>query len=165
MIKLSFLTEKKYNTFFSQKYFYVLLILCVSLVSIMWFRGDFQLVIGDYLFPSGRIEEFQRSFYSWDHLSLGSDNFRILASSMPFGIYLALTEVLGISLVASGKIWLYLLFASMGLSMYFLTITVVKENYRYLAGFVAALLFMFNPWTAIVSAMIWPYIVFLPLLL
>jgi hypothetical protein len=151
----------KHNLVFHQKYFYAFLLLCASLISITWFRGDFQLAIGDFLFP----QKFQRSFYSWDHVSLGFANYRILAFAMPMGIYLCLTETLGISLVISEKIWLYFLFASMGLSMYFLTITVVKENFRYLAGFLAALLFMFNPWTAVVNAMLWPYIVFLPLIL
>jgi hypothetical protein len=152
------------NIFFSN-HFYVFLLLCISLISILWFRGDFQIAMGDYLFPPGRIEAFQRSFYSWDHFSLGSDNFRILTYVFPFGIYLALTEVMKIPLVISEKIWVYLSFASMGLSMYFLTITIVKEKFRYLAGFLAALLFMFNPWTAILNAMLWPYIVFLPLIL
>lgn len=157
---------KTHNYDFLQKYSYAFLLLCISLISITWFRGNFQLAIGDFLFPPRRIEEFQRSFYSWDHLSLGSANFRILASSVPFGIYLALTEVIGISLVVAEKIWLYFSFASMGLSMYFLTITVVvKEKFRYLAGFLAALLFMFNPWIATTNAMLWPYIVFLPLIL
>jgi hypothetical protein len=146
---------------FYQKYFFALLLLCISLISITWFRGNSHLAMGDFLFP----QDFQRSFYSWDHSSLGSANSRILASVMPLGIYLALTEVMGIPLVISEKIWLYFLFASMGLSMYFLSITVVKENFRYLAGFLAALLFMFNPWTAVVNAMLWPYIVFLPLIL
>ncbi|MBU0744182.1 MAG: hypothetical protein KKE11_02270 [Gammaproteobacteria bacterium] len=165
MIKICILKAKRCNTILSQNGFCVFLLLCVGLVSITWFRGDFQLATGDYLFPSGRIEEFQRTFYSWDHLSLGSDNFRILAASMPFGIYLALTEFMGISLVVSEKIWLYLLFTSMGLSIYFFVITVVKEKFRYHAGFLAALLFMFNPWSAISNAMLSPSIVFIPLIL
>lgn len=156
---------KIHNFKFSQKYFFALLLLLISLISITWFRGDFQIVAGDFSFPPGRIAEFQRVIHSWDHFSLGSANFRILGAIVPYGIYLALTQALGISLVIAEKIWLYFLFASMGLSMYFLTITVVEENYRYLAGFLAALLFMFNPWTAINYTMVWPYIVFLPLIL
>ena len=148
-----------------KKHYYPLLLLGVSLISTMWFRGNFQLAAGDFLFPPGRVEEFQRTLYFWDHLSLGSANFRILAYAMPFGIYFVLIKVVGISLVISEKILLYFLFVSMGLSMYFLTITLVKENFRYLAGFLAALLFMFNPGTTVVDAMRWPYIVFLPLIL
>lgn len=144
---------------------FIVMIVFIGLIAMIWFKGNFLVASGDFSFPPDRILEFYRTIYSWDHSSLGSANFRVLGASLPWGIFLLLTKLIGLSLVASEKLWLYLLFTSMGLSMYFLVITIVKEKFRYWAGFCAALLFMFNPWSAVTFTMIWQYVVFLPLIL
>ena len=150
----------------SKNLFYITLICVFGIIAFTWSRGNTLVVFSvDVSFPPDRLGDFYRSIYTWDHLSLGGANFRVIGSSVPLGMFLLVTEFLGVSLVLAQKIWIYLLFTGMGLSMYFLTITVIKEPIRYAAGFCAALVFMFNPWNAIVQAMVWQYVVFLPIIL
>ncbi|MEM0031689.1 MAG: hypothetical protein QXV48_05080, partial [Desulfurococcaceae archaeon] len=142
------------------------MILCVGFLSVTWFKGNFLIAAGDMLFPPSRWQTFLRAFYVWDSTSLGAENPRILAGSIPYEGFRALTEIIGLSLVSAQKLWFYLLFTSTGLSMYYLTTTVVKGWHRHLAGVISALFYMLNPYVAIyVIPSLWIYVVFQPLLL
>ncbi len=147
---------------------YIISIFCIflaGLVSLFWHRGDFIISFGDFYFPQNGLSEFQRTIHSWDWISLGSSNFRVLGLSIPFGIFLSLTELMGLSQLSSQMIWNYLLFVSMGLSMFFLVTVVIKGYGTEFAGLFSAILFMFNPWVALNGAMFIPFVVFAPLLL
>jgi len=144
----------------------IAIISAVSLLSITWFRGNFLIAGGDMLFPPDRWHSFMRSFYAWDTNSLGGANPRILAEIIPFNAFLALSETAGLTLVIAEKLWFYLMFTSAGLSMYYLTTTIVKKGDRHLAGVTSALFYMLNPYVAIVLVpQLWIYIIFLPLIL
>lgn len=144
-----------------------LFIIAVSgLVSISWFQGDFLINGLDRSFPPGRIEFFLRGFSLWDVFIFGADSPRNVAGLFPTNLYLAVSEVIGLSLISAEKLWFYFLFTSMGLSMYFLTTTIYNGKYKQLVGTISALFFMFNPYTIItIVPQMWLYIIFLPLIL
>ena len=144
----------------------IAIISAVGLLSITWFRGNFLIAGGDMFLPPDRWHSFMRSFYAWDTNSLGSANPRILAGIIPFNTFLAFSEIAGLSLVSADKLWFYLMFTSAGLSMYYLTATVVRRGYQHLAGVASALFYMLNPYVAIhLVPQLWIYIIFLPLIL
>lgn len=118
------------------------------------------------LFPPNRWRTFTRSFYTWDTNSLGGANSRVLADSIPYNVFLFLSEIAGLSLISAEKLWFYLMFTSAGLSMYYLTTAVIREHHRHVAGITSALFFMLNPYVAItVVPTLWIHIIFLPLIL
>jgi len=127
----------------------LIIILFLGLLPITWFKGDYLLTGTDFAFPPNRQEAFQRTFYFWDAHSLGSVNPRIIAWFIPQGLFLSFTDTIGLGLVSSQKIWFYFLFTLSGISAFFLTIVVIKGKYRYLAGLISGLFYMFNPYIAI----------------
>ena len=148
------------------KYIPVLTIFVLGLVSIFWPRGNNIVAIGDYLFPHEQVREARRFFFSWDWSSLGKTSYRNHSLIVPYGFYLIVMDLFNISPVLSQILWNYFLFVSMGLSMYFLVLTLIGDRKE--KGFIAlisATFFMFNPWTAINYAMFIPYVVFTPLIL
>lgn len=127
----------------------LMVILLLGLLSVTWFRGDYLLTGTDFVFPPNRQEAFQQTFYLWDARSLGSANPRIVAWSVPQGLFLSLSDTMGLPLPDSQKIWFYFLFTFSGLSAFFLTVSIIKGNYKYLAGLTSGLFYMFNPFIAI----------------
>lgn len=122
----------------------ILLILLVGLLSITWFRGNFLINHGDQCLPLSPIRGFQNSNYFWNHLA--ATGFSIppgFATFLYFGFF-ALMEFLGFSLIASEKIFYYLLFTVSGLSMYYLTTIFTNKNNRHIIGLASALFYMFN---------------------
>jgi len=76
-----------------------------------------------------------------DRISLGTGNFKGMAS-IPFGIYLVVTNMVGLSTVASEKIFFYINFVVAGVSMYYLAYVIgLKRPWR----IVSALFYMMNP--------------------
>ena len=102
------------------------IIATLGVISISWFNGPFLINGLDRSFPPDRTLYFMRGFYVWDIFQLGGISVRTLAGLFPDNIFLYLTEVAGLSLVSSEQLWFYLLFASAGFSMYFLSTTVYK---------------------------------------
>ena len=144
----------------------LVIIFLIGALSFTWFRGNFLIAGGDRLFPPDRWENFIRCFYVWDTKILGSASPRILAGTIPFNGFLVVSEIAGLSLVSAEKLWFYLMFTSAGLSMYYLTTSVVGGRLRRLAGVTSALFYMLNPYVAInVVPQLWMYIIFLPLIL
>jgi len=125
------------------------IILLSGLLSITWF-GDHFLVTGtDLVFPPSRWEAFLQTFYVWDTRSLGASNPRLLAWSIPQGVFLGISEVIGLSLADSEKLWFYFQYTFAGLSMYYLSVTMVKSKYRHFSGIFSAFFYMLNPYIAI----------------
>jgi len=144
----------------------ITIILAVGLLSITWFRGNFLIGGGDTLFHPDRWQTFARGFYIWDTRSLGNANPRVLAGTIPYYTFLVISEIADLSLIDAEKLWFYLMFISTGLSMYYLTITVIRRRHRHLAGVISALFYMLNPYFAIYMVpRLWMHIIFLPLVL
>ncbi len=148
-----------------KKYIPILTILLLGYCAVLWSQGRFIISFGDATFPQNALNDFYRMIYAWDSLSLGSSTFMRLGLALPYGTYLLITHILNISLIHVQIFWNYLLFTSLGLSMYFLVIQVIQDRLRYAAGLLAALLFMFNPWGVINLTMFIPFITFIPLVL
>ncbi|MEK6645446.1 MAG: hypothetical protein AABY84_02070, partial [Candidatus Firestonebacteria bacterium] len=120
---------------------------------------------GDFLFPIDGMRELSAFFYSWNNTSLGYINYFQLDYLLPYGLHLIMAQLIGLSAIYSQIFWNYLLFTSLGLSMYFLVIALIHDEVKYIAGLIAAVFFMFNPWVVLNIAMFFPYITFIPLLL
>lgn len=147
---------------------FILFILLVSLVSITWFKGN-QLFSGtDTYFPQNRLSYAKSAFFAWDDRSFGSVSV-VISSLFPYGLFLALTEYVGISLVTTQKIWFYYIFAGSGLSMFLLVSVVTKlseKKAHYCLALLASTLFMFNPFVGAMATAytyLWVTYAFLPL--
>jgi len=133
------------RSLFTRQMLDIVLILAIGTLSLTWFRGDFLVSQGDFLFVPSRLRSFFRTFYVWDDVTgLGMSNMRITAGVIPYEFFRASTEVFGVSLTTAEKAWFYLTFTLSGLSMYLLTSTVVTGRGRRLASLFSALFFMMN---------------------
>jgi len=144
-----------------RRYFYLdrgmindlLIIGLIGLLSISWFRGNYLIVADDFSMPLNRIRSFSANFYMWDSRSLGSANPRILALTLPVWAYFAFSEIIGLSLISAEKILFYFVFTISGLSMYYLTTTLIgyrTTKLRRLSGLVSGIFYMLNPYVAII---------------
>lgn len=149
----------------------ILIILLAGLVSIFWFRGKYLITATDLFFPINRLYFFKLTLSSWDPRSFGSNNFRMLAGSIPFGLYLAITDLFHISLINTQKIIMYIQLAGSGLSMFYLIYTIsqlTKKNSSFIQPLIGGLMYMFNPFLAIMITsfpFMWQPYITLPLLL
>jgi len=152
----------------NSKYFKFLPIFIIFLlggISLTWTNNRSLLNTGDFLFPTDGMNELYAILHSWDKTSLGAINYFQLGFVVPYGLYLAFMRLIGASAVYSQMLWNYFLLTAMGLSMYFLVTSLIKDEFKYLAGLIAAIFFMFNPWSGLSIAMFFPYITFIPLML
>ncbi len=144
------------------------LILFLSLLSITWFRGNFIINAGDFGFPFSRIQFFRNTLYFWDDsISLGYLAPGQLAFLVPYTIYAALTEHIGLSLLFFEKSLFYLWFALSGLAMYYLCSAL---EFKRLAKLAASLFYMMNPYVLqipwhLASGMLMPAYLMSPLIL
>jgi len=128
----------------------LLLIGLIGLLSVSWFRGDYLIAAGDFSMPLNRLRSSVANFYSWDSRSLGNSNPRILALTVPLGAYFAFSEVIGLSSIGTEKILFYFIFTVSGLSMYYLTTTLLSTfRHKRLAGLISGVFYMLNPYVAI----------------
>ena len=153
----------------NDKKIYVSFIFIIALISISWFRGK-NLISGmDLEFPLDRLDFFKLGFSGWDSRSIGGNNFRMFANIFPLGLFLALSELIGLSVIAAEKIWFFILFFSSGISMFYLSqylIKIIQGKNNYVISFFSALVFMFNPFFGIlISAFpfLWLTFAFIPL--
>lgn len=130
------------------KYWDVVPILLLGLLSLTWFRGDGLISGGDFGLPLDRLKYLRLMFYSWDEtFSTGIANPRQLASLIPYALWGGITEILGLSLIFFEKSLFYIWFAGAGLSMYYLCCVL---GMRRIGKLSSALFYMFNPFSLII---------------
>ncbi|KFM22218.1 hypothetical protein AAA799B03_00118 [Marine Group I thaumarchaeote SCGC AAA799-B03] len=96
-------------------------------------------------FPINIEHEFLQRFSVWDNNSnFGSDVSGFRPNEIPYMIPLYMLSNL-FSLEIVQRIWFISIFFMGGLSTYFFTKYLVKSKYSIVAGFVAAIFFMYNP--------------------
>ena len=127
----------------------VLIILAVGLISFNWFKGSFFYSYGDVIFPFSPITAFKDSFYIWSGWFTGHEDVQIL-SYIPYYALLALWDWLRLPLYAIHQFVYYFLFTVSGLSVYYLILTIFKDERRHLMGLIAAFFYMFNSFTLII---------------
>lgn len=132
----------------AREYFEVIVLLLVGFLVVTWFRGDFLINPGDTNFSFYPQHDLLRSLFIWDHhQGLGTLDSMASAKIFPYNLLLAFLSAAGISIYLSQKILFYLIFASSGLSAYFLARHLFALNpYRRIAAFVCANLYMMNPY-------------------
>ena len=128
----------------------LILIFVLGLLPITWF-GDGYLFSGtDFYFPPNGWKAFLQTLYSWDSRSLGTANPRMHAWLVPQGLFIGFSDITGLPLEISQKMWLYFLYTYSGLSMFVLSTTIMKkQKFKNLAGLLSAFLYMLNPYVAI----------------
>ncbi len=162
---ISFLRRADYSPF-PAKILCPLAILLAGMVSVFWFQGDTIIYWGDFIFPINRTLFWHQSFYAWLDISIGLDKLQSVGEMIPFGLFVYLSELAGLTVSAAQKIWMYGMFTGSGLAMYVLALAALREEKsRYAAALLAGLLYMFNPWTATHMAFLWQHMVFIPLAL
>ena len=131
----------------------LLIIGLIGLLSVSWFHGDYLISADDFSMPLNRLRSFMANFYVWDSRSLGSANPRISALTFPVWSYFAFSEIIGLSLSITEKILFYGVFTISGLSMYYLTTTLISNRpvkLKRLAGLISGIFYMLNPYVAII---------------
>ncbi len=131
-----------YRSIKKRSYWDYIFICLIGLISISWFDGDRLIAVGDFWFPTDGISYFHEITSTWiDTMAMGVANFKGTAAAV-YGLYVSITDSIGLSSVASEKMLFYCLFISAGLSMYYLTHVIgLGRPWRLLA----ALFFMMNP--------------------
>jgi hypothetical protein len=129
----------------------LLIISLIGFISFSWFRDNYLISAVDFTMPLDRTKSFVANLYLWDSESIGNANPRVSAFIFPVWTYFVFSEIMGLSVVAAEMVFFYLVFTLSGLSMYYLTITVITSKtfrYKELAGLISALFYMFNPYVA-----------------
>jgi len=129
--------------------FPIAVILLVSLISITWFRGNFLIKSGDSFISLSPIYQLKIDSFMWFPVG-GIQRVQVEYTYYPYLLFMAFLQNIGMSLASSEKILFYLLFASSGLSMYYLiTVVFAHKEQKVLIGLTAALIYMMNPFTLI----------------
>ncbi|MCX9011220.1 MAG: hypothetical protein OIN66_08870 [Candidatus Methanoperedens sp.] len=119
------------------------IILAISFLSITWFRGNYLINSGDLGLIIDRIKYFYLTQYTWDDtVSIGYTAPVQHAGLFIYGLYGAITEILGLSVEFFEKSFFYIWFASSGISMYYLTYVL---GIKRLGRITASLFYMMNP--------------------
>ena len=147
------------------KYLTIFLIFLLGGISVTWTNSHSLLNTGDFLFPTDGMRELSAFFYSWNNTSLGYINYFQLDYLLPYGLHLIIAQSIGLSAIYSQIFWNYLLFTSLGLSIYVLVINIMKHEQKYIAAFIAAVFLCLILGVGQNIAMFFPYITFIPLLL
>ncbi|MCX6000375.1 MAG: hypothetical protein NTU41_12545, partial [Chloroflexi bacterium] len=80
-------------------------ILLLGCLALTWFRDGHLISSLDFAFPLDRAKELDRDLYIWDELAgLGRVGAQSMSYLIPYGLFLSLTQVLGLSLLATEKI-------------------------------------------------------------
>jgi len=122
----------------------ITLILLVGLLSISWFKDDYLINGSDMTVPLSPMYRLERDLFVWG--GYRGDVWPPM-TLFPWDAHFALCTLLNLSVLDSEKIIFYMLFASSGLFMYFLTSDLIKGKEKHLAGLISALFYMMNPFT------------------
>lgn len=136
----------------------IIIVLSQVVTQLLVFKGNLLIDGGDIFFPLSPTLEMYRSAFVWDdRYATGIYNPQQIPYLFPFLALLLLFEKFGLSLVISQRILLGIVFFMSGFSMYYLTITVLNiseknKHYKYFAGFVSSIFYMFNQYTLTIWA-------------
>jgi len=125
----------------------IVLLIVVGIVPLMWFRG-FPIIMGaDFELPLLPREALSRSMYLWEEIQFGGwDQSQVNLPKIPYYFFLSASSSVGIPLHLIEKIVFAALFVLPGLSMYYLSIILFKNNLSRLLG---ALFYTLNLYTLI----------------
>lgn len=124
----------------------IVIILALGILPLTWFKGDLLISALDFPFSFDRIKLFISWLYLWNPGSIGAINSRMIAGLFPYGSFLAISELFGLSLVTTEKFLFYVWFVITGLSMYYLAITCKQDR---TTALIASFFYMMNPYTLI----------------
>jgi hypothetical protein len=123
---------------------YIGIIMTLGLLSLTWFKGE--LIDGMELeLPLSPSYNLHIVSYVWSG-TFSRESAQTVAWLVPQASYYALMERLGFTVAISERLFFYVVFTGIGLSMFFMTSSLLKGRERYLAGFVSALFYMMNFW-------------------
>jgi len=147
---------------------YLLAICLIGVIPpLVWFRQGLIIAGGDnffYLDPSSNFLDYA---YTWlAKVNAGAPNLAIMLT-FPFMFFWVVLKAIGLSLVNIERVWAILLFVLPGVSIYHLVTNLNPKENNEIAGFIAALLYMFNMFVTVdvLSPTVRPVQAFLPILL
>jgi len=123
------------------------IIALTGLLAITWFRGNFFIKFDDSFFSLNPRDDLYRGTFVWEHVfSTGLPYPK--TALIPYWLFTNLFELIGLSLIGSQKLLYYSLFTLSGLSMYYLSRTVLRNNENARVASVASgLFYMMNPFS------------------
>lgn len=122
----------------------IILIVLLGLLSITWFKDNLIIKAGDSFYSLKPFDDLYRYSYVWDHVfSTGLASPRSLAN-IPYGIFVCLLQLMGLSILNIEKILFFIFFALSGLGVYFFSRTLFPNHS--LMAFTSAIFFMMNPY-------------------
>ncbi len=129
----------------------ICVIILASTITFFWLRGDELLMWTDFTWYLNAGEAFNQTLFLWDSFfqRLGMPDYRITPMAIPNFLFAAIAERLGIASIISLKVWVFVITAATGLSMYYLVISVFTDSKTKIAGMIAGLIYMFNPYTLV----------------
>jgi len=125
----------------------LIIIALIGLISFVWFKGNYLIKTGDDFFPLDPAYSFSTTSYFWLHFystGLVIDSFSV--TNLPFLALLSGFRTIGFSIVTLQQIFYYFTFTFSGISAYFLTTSLLRDNKR-VAGLASALFYMMNPYS------------------
>ena len=130
-------------------------ILIASLVALTWLQGKYLFSGTDTFLPLSRIESIKNLFYTWSTQSTGMP-MSAQSVMLPYGLFLIISEKVGLSLILTQSFWFYYLLALSGISMYLLSKEVFMRSFNTIPRLIpifTSLLYMANPFvTSMASA-------------
>jgi len=128
------------------------ILICIlgAIPPLVWFRHGLIIAGGDNFFYLNPGANFFKYSHAWlSNIAAGVPN-QSVPQIFPLMFFWTVLENLGISLVNIERLWAMLLFTLPGLSMYYLISNIdTGTKNRKLAGFIAAILYMFNMFVTI----------------
>lgn len=123
------------------------IIIAISFHALIWFQEGVLFICGDAILPFHAVDELFRILSPWDPtVDLGVINVEL--PRLPFFLFFAAAEALGINLITAEKAYFVLVRALSGVVACY-TFSVLLENVKSplkrMACFLGALIYMFNP--------------------
>ena len=122
--------------------FSIFIILSLGSISFFWFGGDKLILSADFNF----FLSLDKNIFLRSYMNLGFSPCALFA----FGPLIILQRA-GFSLVMIEKMLFYFLFTFPGISMFYLTTTLINGGKKYLAGVISAFFYMINTYTWLIK--------------
>ncbi len=125
-------------------------VLFIGLVSLTWFRGDFDAVNGyDFATSLKPLDEMKRALHLWDErLYAGYSNVVSLAP-IPYFLLQYICQTVAGSLYGGQMIFFYILFVLPGLSMFYFLSSLEEAEGSLAVNFLAPLFYMLNTFVVV----------------
>jgi hypothetical protein len=148
-----------------REYFGIIVIVLAATIAFFWVQSNEMLVWTDWVWYPDAVRALTQSFFLWESYftKLGVANYKITPAILPRYLYAAVAQELGIPEPMALRWWIFLINAGTGLSAYYLVNSFFTGSKAKVAGMIAGLVYMFNPFALIWLPATEVWYAFLPL--